>query len=463
MAAGDLDLEEEENSEGDNEIEEHRQEQGKQPDPSGEQSENTQIGGTISQDTGHIDDQNTVDTTEISSGLNVKSYKYQGLHPIDNVLTDLTSGITTRSGLKNLCAFQAFVSMVEPKKVNEALLDEDWIQAMQEELNQFKRSKAWHFVPSLEGRTMIGTKWVYRNKLDENGTVIRNKARLVVQGINYDETFASVARLEAIRLLIAFVIFKEFTCESAFLNGYLKEEIYVKQPPGFENPEFPDHVYKLDKALYGLKQAPRACVASPSTIILMSEDGIAYVVSLNGPPSSPTIAENHSSDLSLVLLLEASSEGESREHATFRVALDGSTNWSSVSRNHFFPSSTELFLMALSVTPIPLSIDTSVEIPLANLVPTKASKRTRAFVRTFPTSPDIVISDDDVVFCRVRRGKHIASKSYYFKPKPTPKSHEILFKICPNSLIIKKFHVDIQKETGCFPCFLIVFFVWIGC
>ncbi|KAH0765472.1 hypothetical protein KY290_001433 [Solanum tuberosum] len=121
-------------------------------------------------------------------------------------------------------------------------------------------------------------------------------------------------------------------------------------------------------------------VASPSTIILMSEDG-AHVVSLNGPLSSPTIAENHSSDLLLVLLHEASSKGESREHATFRVALDGSANWSSVSRNHFFPSSSELFLMAPSVTPIPLSIDTSVEIPLANLVPTKGKRRLRALNR----------------------------------------------------------------------------------
>ncbi|XP_049389556.1 uncharacterized protein LOC125853846 [Solanum stenotomum] len=101
------------------------------------------------------------------------------------------------------------------------------------------------------------------------------------------------------------------------------------------------------------------------------------------------------------------------------------------------------------------------EIDLASSL--AASKRTRASVRTFPTSPDIVISDDDVVLSRVRRGKHIASKSSCSKPKPTPKSHEILFKICPNSLILKKFHVDIQKETSCFPCFLIVFLVWIGC
>ena len=110
---------------------------------------------------------------------------------------------------------------------------------------------------------------MFRNKLDEHGTIIRNKARLVVQGYNqeegidYDETFAPVARTEAIRLLIAFASHMEFTLyqmdvKSAFLNGLLQEEVFVKQPPGFENNDFPDHVYKLDKALYGLKQDPRA-------------------------------------------------------------------------------------------------------------------------------------------------------------------------------------------------------------
>jgi len=110
----------------------------------------------------------------------------------------------------------------------------------------------------------MGTKWVFRNKLDEQGTVTRNKVRLVVQGYNqeegidYEETFAPVSKIEAIRILIAFAAHMEFRlCQmdvkSAFLNGYLKEEVYVMQPPGFENNEFPNHVFKLNKALYGLK------------------------------------------------------------------------------------------------------------------------------------------------------------------------------------------------------------------
>ena len=137
----------------------------------------------------------------------------------------------------------------------------------------------WHLVPQPEDRSIIGTKWVFRNKLDEFGTVTRNKARLVVQGYNqeegidYEETFAPVARIEAIRILVAFAAHMEIKLyqmdvKSAFLNGYLKEEVYVMQPPGFENKEFPNHVFKLDKALYGLKQAPRAWYERLSNFLL---------------------------------------------------------------------------------------------------------------------------------------------------------------------------------------------------
>ena len=123
---------------------------------------------------------------------------------------------------------------------------------------------------------------MFPNKLDETGTVTRNKARLVVQGYNqeewidYEETFAPVARLEAIRILIAFPAHMEIKLyqmdvKSAFLNGYLKE-VYVKQPLGFENSEFPNHVFKLDKALYGLKQAPRAWYERLSSFLLKNEE-----------------------------------------------------------------------------------------------------------------------------------------------------------------------------------------------
>ncbi|XP_049381315.1 uncharacterized protein LOC125845854 [Solanum stenotomum] len=121
--------------------------------------------------------------------------------------------------------------------------------------------------------------WVFRNKLDENGVITRNKSRLVVQGYNqeegidYDEAFAPVARMEAIRILIAFAAFMEFKLfqmdvKSAFLNGDLKEEVYVKQPPGFEDVDCPNHVFKLNKALYELKQAPRAWYERLSRFLL---------------------------------------------------------------------------------------------------------------------------------------------------------------------------------------------------
>ncbi|XP_073121679.1 uncharacterized mitochondrial protein AtMg00820-like [Henckelia pumila] len=135
---------------------------------------------------------------------------------------------------------------------------------MQEELNHFTRNKVWNLVPQPNNQNIIGTRWVFRNKLDEHGTVIRKKARLVSQGfrqeegIHFDESFAPVARLEAIRIFLAYAAYKNFKVyqmdvKSAFLNGLLQEEVYVEQPPGFVNPLTPNHVFKLDKELYGLK------------------------------------------------------------------------------------------------------------------------------------------------------------------------------------------------------------------
>ncbi|WVZ79223.1 hypothetical protein U9M48_026827 [Paspalum notatum var. saurae] len=120
---------------------------------------------------------------------------------------------------------------------------------MHEELNNFTRNEVWTLEAKPKGARVIGTKWVFRNKQDDEGNIVRNKARLVakgysqVEGIDFGETFAPVARLEAIR---------------AFLNGYINELVYVEQPLGFEDPSNPDHVYRLSKALYGLKQAPQA-------------------------------------------------------------------------------------------------------------------------------------------------------------------------------------------------------------
>ncbi|CAH9119770.1 unnamed protein product [Cuscuta europaea] len=140
---------------------------------------------------------------------------------------------------------------------------------MQDELNQFERLDVWTLVPKPQKKTIIDTKWIFKNKRDEEGIVVRNKARLVAdgynqqEGIGYDETFTLVARIEAICLFLAYATHKNFTVfqmdvKTAFLNEVLEEQVYVAHPEGFIDPRYPDHVYKHKKALYGLKQAPRA-------------------------------------------------------------------------------------------------------------------------------------------------------------------------------------------------------------
>ncbi|GJT35139.1 putative ribonuclease H-like domain-containing protein [Tanacetum coccineum] len=181
-------------------------------------------------------------------------------HSFDHVIGDIQSGVQTRGMTKNTnehrfissvyegkthedlhtCLFACFISQEEPKRIAKAL-----------------------------SKRAIGTKWIFINKKDERGIVTRNKARLVTQGytqeegIYYDEVFAHVARIEAIRLFLAYASFMGFMVyqmdvKSAFLYGIIKEEVYVCQPPGFEDPDYPDKVYKVVKALYGFHQAPRA-------------------------------------------------------------------------------------------------------------------------------------------------------------------------------------------------------------
>ena len=156
-----------------------------------------------------------------------------------NVLGSLRKGVSTRRQLANYCEHHAFVSCVEPQKVYEALEDPDWLNAMHEELNNFERNKVWRLAPRPTGNhNVIGTKWIFKNKQDAHGIIIRNKARLVaqgysqVEGIDYGETFAPVARLESIRLLIAYAAHHNFKLQqmdvkSAFLNGPINELIHM--------------------------------------------------------------------------------------------------------------------------------------------------------------------------------------------------------------------------------------------
>ncbi|GJZ65520.1 retrovirus-related pol polyprotein from transposon TNT 1-94 [Tanacetum coccineum] len=143
------------------------------------------------------------------------------------------------------------------------------IEAMQQELNEFECLGVWELIPRPDKVMVITLKWIYKVKLDELGGILKNKARLVArsyrqeEGIDFEESFAPVARLEAIRIFLAFaahmnMVVYQMDVKTVFLNGNLREEVYVSQPDGFVDPDNPNHVYKLKKALYGLKQAPRA-------------------------------------------------------------------------------------------------------------------------------------------------------------------------------------------------------------
>ncbi|GKB26731.1 retrovirus-related pol polyprotein from transposon TNT 1-94 [Tanacetum coccineum] len=193
-------------------------------------------------------------------------------HPLEQVIGNPSQSIRTRRQLETdgeMCMFALTVSQTEPKNIKEAMADSAWIEAMQEELHQFDRLDVWELVDRPLCKNVINMKWLWKNKRDEENTVIRNKARLVAkgygqkEGIDFEESFALVARLEAVRLFVAYAAHKSFPVyqmdvKTTFLYGPLKEEVYVNQPDGFVDPYHPDQVYRLKKALYGLKQAPRA-------------------------------------------------------------------------------------------------------------------------------------------------------------------------------------------------------------
>ncbi|GKB98738.1 putative ribonuclease H-like domain-containing protein, partial [Tanacetum coccineum] len=201
-------------------------------------------------DEGMVHDFNNLPTEVAVSPI--PTLRIHNIHPQSQILGDPKSSVQTRSRVQQHSGAHA---LEEPKKISEALQDDSWVEAMQEELLQFRL-----------------------NKRDERGVVVRNKARLVAQGhrqeegIDYDEVFAPVARIEAIRLFLAFASFMGFIVyqmdvKSAFLYGTIDEEVYVSQPPGFVDPDHPKKVYKVVKALYGLHQAPRAWYATLSTFL----------------------------------------------------------------------------------------------------------------------------------------------------------------------------------------------------
>ncbi|GJT27965.1 putative ribonuclease H-like domain-containing protein [Tanacetum coccineum] len=223
----------------------------------------------------------------------VPTKRVNTIHPQSQILGDLTSPVQTRGTLKKSkfgestfvsyvhdqqrnnhtdylhCLFACFLSQLEPSSVAQALNDPDWVEAMQEEMQQFINQKVWKLVPLPDGKIAIGTKWILKNKRDARGIVVRNKARLVAQGhrqeegIDYDEVFAPVARIEAIRLFLAFASYMGFMVyqmdvKSAFLYGEIEEEVYVTQPKGFENPYISLSMLQSCESFVCLHQAPRA-------------------------------------------------------------------------------------------------------------------------------------------------------------------------------------------------------------
>ncbi|GKB47994.1 putative ribonuclease H-like domain-containing protein [Tanacetum coccineum] len=172
-------------------------------------------------------------------------------HPLEQVIGNPSQSIRTRRQLETdgeMCMFVLIVSRTEPKNSKEAIANSALIEAMQEEIHQFDRLDVWELVDRPLRKNVINMKWLWKNKRDEENTVIRNKA---------------LARLEAVRLFVAYAAHKSFPVyqidvKTTFLNGPLKEEVYVNQPDGFVDPHHPDKVYRLKKALYGLKQAPKA-------------------------------------------------------------------------------------------------------------------------------------------------------------------------------------------------------------
>ncbi|GKC33907.1 retrovirus-related pol polyprotein from transposon TNT 1-94 [Tanacetum coccineum] len=199
-------------------------------------------------------------------------YRWTKDHPLTQVCGNPCKPVQTRRQLATdpeICMFALTVSTAEPKNIKEAMDDSACIEAMQEELHQFDRLQVWELIDKPFGKNVIKLKRLWKNKKDEDQTIIYNKARLLAkgyaqeEGIDFKESFALVARLEAVRIFVAYAAHKSFPIyemdvKMAFLNGPLKEDVYVVQPDRFVDPDHPDKVYRLRKALYGLKQAPRA-------------------------------------------------------------------------------------------------------------------------------------------------------------------------------------------------------------
>nr|GEU44642.1 hypothetical protein [Tanacetum cinerariifolium] len=206
-------------------------------------------------------------------------------HPLENIIGQLARPVSARLQLHEQALFyyyDAFLTSVKPKTYKDALTQSCWIEAMQEELNEFKRLEVWELVPRPDKVMVITLKWFYKVKLDELRGILKNKDQLVAcgyrqeEGTDFEESFASVVRLEAIRNFFTFVPHKnmvvyQIDVKTVFLNSNQREEIHVSQPNGFMDPDNPNQVYKLKKGLYGLKQDPRALYDMLSSFLIYQD------------------------------------------------------------------------------------------------------------------------------------------------------------------------------------------------
>jgi hypothetical protein len=236
-----------------NEDKEHKISESKEDDESG------------AEETPRQEDSGQQSTSNPSSKITQKN------HPESQIIGEKDKGVQTRRRIikDTEKSHISFISMVEPKNFNEANKDVNWLKSMNEELDQIEKNDTWELVPRPANKNVIGSKWVYKNNMNEQRNIVRNKAILVckgyaqIEGLDFDETFALVARLEAIKMFIAYACHKQFKfyqmdVKSYFLNGDIKEEVYMEQPDCFQLSNNPDFVCKLKKSLYGLKQASRA-------------------------------------------------------------------------------------------------------------------------------------------------------------------------------------------------------------
>jgi hypothetical protein len=235
------------------------------------EAEDEQVQESENEDSESDEDTITQTDSNQQTTSNSSSIITQKNHPTSQIIGEKDKGVQTRRKIiKNTeQSHIAFIFMLEPKNFNEASKDDHWVKEMNDELDQIKKNNTWEMVHRPEGKNIIGSKWIFKNKLNEQGQVVRNKERLVykgyaqIEGLDFDETFALVARLEAIKIFLAYAFHKRFKfyqmdVKSSFLNGDLNEEVYMEQQEGFELSDNPDLVCKLKKYLYGLKQAPRA-------------------------------------------------------------------------------------------------------------------------------------------------------------------------------------------------------------